>query len=127
MDNIAFNKVHKDVRGEICSILFRGKAFELFEIVKGAMRGGHYHVSNAQLIVLTGQILYREMFPGNNESETQKILNSGDSIKIEAGKAHLVTAITDSLAIEFREGNYEVTDYLPYRKLVKDYLDKHAI
>lgn len=121
-DNITFRKIHEDIRGAIIQINFHHQTYELFEIVKWASRGGHYHKVDSTFIVLYGKLIYRQIRPGELASEYEKVMQSGDSQRILADVAHVVIALDDSLAMEFRNGEYDITNYPPYRKLLKTIL-----
>jgi hypothetical protein len=122
-NNIILRKIHEDKRGGIAEIQFHDRAYEFFEIVKGAARGGHSHTVDTTLILLYGKLRYSEMQVGDPPIEKQMILEFGDSHKIRADVPHLVIGLENSLALEFRhEGKYENTNYAPYRKIVEDYL-----
>jgi dTDP-4-dehydrorhamnose 3,5-epimerase-like enzyme len=118
-DSILFKKIHEDARGSISMLTFRDKNFEIFETRKGASRGGHYHKTDATMMVFYGRLLYQEVDPKEPASERKLVLSRGDAIKIKSGIAHMVVALEDSVAVEFRDGDYEVTNYAPYRSIVE--------
>jgi quercetin dioxygenase-like cupin family protein len=120
--DIVFRKIHEDKRGEIAQIQFHDTTYELFEIVKGALRGGHSHTVDATFIVLYGKVQYREILLEESK-EKRMDLQRGDIHLIRAGTPHLVLGLEDSLAVEYRHGGkYESINYPPYRKLVEAYL-----
>lgn len=114
--------LHKDKRGSLYRMQFHGRTFEVIELVKDALRGGHFHDSEVTLVVLYGRILYQEMIPSVPDSERKVTLETGNMHKISAGTAHLLIGVEDSLAIEFHDGEYSTTNYVPYRRLVEEYL-----
>jgi quercetin dioxygenase-like cupin family protein len=119
---VTISKAHEDKRGAIWTIGFQGKNYEIFEVVRGAIRGGHYHKSDSSYFVIHGKILYRDINPDMLSSERELILKKGDIITISAGIAHLVIGMEDSLVLESLEGEFESIHYPPYRKLVEEYL-----
>lgn len=121
-ENIRIELLHKDKRGSLYRMQFHGRTFELIELVEDALRGGHFHDSEVTLLVLYGQVLYQEIIPNVLDSERIITLKTGDIHKIPAGTAHLLIGIEDSLAIEFHDGEYSTTNYVPYRKKVEEYL-----
>lgn len=123
VNNMMLKKVHEDIRGAIYAINFHGKDYEIFEMVKGSVRGGHYHRSDTILILLHGRVLYREMKPEEPSSEHQVILEQGETFRTPARFAHIVTALEDSLIVEIRKGGYEVMNYPAYREIVNRYLE----
>jgi hypothetical protein len=118
-DSVLFKKIHEDVCGSISVLTFRDKNFEIFETKKDAARGGHYHRTDATMIMFQGRLLYQEVNPKEPAGERKLVLKGGDVIRIKSGMAHMIVAMEDSLAVEFREGGYEVTNYLPYRSIVE--------
>lgn len=125
LDGINISKLHEDKRGAVYSIDFCNSSYELIEIVQGASRGGHYHKSPSAIFVIHGKIVYREIDPNLPLSmEKELVLHQNDMISISANMAHLVTALENSLILELRKGDYEATNYPPYRRLVEDYLKK---
>lgn len=49
VDSVSFKKIQEDARGSISVLTFRDRNFEIFETIKGAARGGHYHKTDATM------------------------------------------------------------------------------
>ena len=95
----------------------------LIEIKKGFSRGGHYHKFNSNHILISGKIEYREEdIETKNASLT--IYDAPFIIRTQPKKAHLITALDDTIFVEVFEEEYEATDYPKYRKIVDEQM-KH--
>ena len=51
--------------------------------------------------------------------ETKRMMQEGDSILIPANVSHLFRSVNQAVLAESRIGEYEATDYEPYRKLAR--------
>ena len=117
---LELQKVSEDARGKIYILKYKGKEIAHLDLFnKSAPRGGHYHPSKEIIVVLEGELEYREMDPKSERDEIRKDVRKGDIIQVEPGKAHLFVAKTDSLLLGFRKGEYKSITYEPYRKIVE--------
>lgn len=59
----------------------------------------------------------------NLKSENLKFFSAPCEITVNANVAHLLTAVTDSIFIEFFDGDYSAINYPSYRKLIQKQLE----
>lgn len=123
MPKLDVELIHQDKRGSLHSLKLKGKEILIVFSAKGAPRGGHYHRKNQQHIVLEGSFLYREIDARNPKKEIQKKLKAGDVVEVKAYRAHLFTALEESIMIEFKKDKRKAIIYEPYRKSVNEYLN----
>ena len=115
---LEFKKSFSDVRGIILCCSY-GKSFIHFvKTKKGFSRGGHYHKFKSDHILLKGKIEFKE-FNISTNSEQIRILSSPTTISVEPNVAHLLTALEDTVFLEFFNFEYSSTDYIPYRTIVE--------
>jgi len=112
-------KINSDNRGDIYGYKIGNRQHIIVTFnEEGIARGGHYHKTNQWHICLAGKlnVKIRDVV---NEIETERIMIESNSILIPAGFAHLFIAEEPSVLAESRIGDYEATDYEPYRKLAR--------
>lgn len=112
-------KINSDNRGDIYGYKIGERQHIIVTFAeKGIARGGHYHQTDQWHICLAGklEVKVRDM---ENEIETTRIMTEGSSILMPAGFAHVFIAEEPSVIAESRIGEYEATDYEPYRKLCR--------
>jgi len=116
---LLITKQVKDKRGSIIFLSLNNKNINIIEIKKGFSRGGHYHEFGSEHILISGKIEYRE-----EDIETKKeLIKTFDGpliIKTQPKKAHLITAINDTIFVEVFDGEYEAINYPKYRKIVDE-------
>ena len=114
-------KETEDRRGMIIWLESDGKEFHVVETKNGYSRGGHYHPYDSTHVLVSGQLIYREC-DIKGEKEINKTVKTGATIFTAANRAHMITAIEDSVFIEIFGSPYKATDFLRYRKIVNDTL-----
>lgn len=114
-------KETEDRRGKIIWLVSDGKEIHVVETKKGFSRGGHYHPYDSTHLLVSGQLIYRECGM-EGEKQINKTLKTVTTIFTPANRAHMITAIEDSVFIEIFERPYKATDFLQYRKIVNDAL-----
>jgi hypothetical protein len=112
-------KETEDRRGKIVWLLSGGKEIHVIDTKKGFSRGGHYHPFDSTHILLSGCIVYRECGP-EGDDETESTVKGMTTIVTPANRAHIITAIEDSMFIEVFDQPYRATDFAQYRKIVND-------
>ncbi len=116
---IILKKKVQDVRGDIIFLNFNNKSVNIIEIKTGHSRGGHYHKFESEHILISGKIEYREE-DIETKKEFIKIFDGPLIIKTQPKKAHLITAINDTIFVEVFDGEYEAINYSKYRKIVDE-------
>ena len=112
-------KVHSDNRGDVYSFEIGERTHTIITFEPGLFRGGHYHKTSQWHICLAGILLVKLCTPDGSTEET-KLLTEGQSLLIPARVPHLFKAIDGPAVLaESRTGEYEATDYEPYRKLAR--------
>lgn len=111
-------KINSDNRGEIYNYQIGDRTHVIVTFKEGVHRGGHYHDTAQCHIVLAGKfkVLFCDM---DTKEEWEEDMIEGDSTMIPARVAHLFKAKEDGVLAESRIGDYEATDYEPYRKLAR--------
>ena len=112
-----FEKETDDARGKILFLNYGDKKVNIVEIRKGFSRGGHYHTFKTRHFLLSGTIEYREKDLKTNEEKISKI-SAPTVIDVPPMRAHLLTALADTLFVEEFGENYSATEYPEYRKIV---------
>ena len=112
--------VHTDARGEIYRVVIGDRELMLHRSVAGALRGGHSHDYDEQVLLLTGKMRYWKLRYGQ---ERTFVLEAGMGSLNPAGEVHLGEFLEDSWLIEWkigpRIGEGKTTNYEPYRSRVK--------
>ncbi len=116
---IILKKKVQDVRGDIIFLNFNKKSVNIIEIKSGYSRGGHYHKFESEHILISGKIEYREE-DIETKKEIVKTFAAPLIIKTQSKKAHLITAITDTIFVELFDGEYEAINYSKYREIVDE-------
>ena len=115
---LEFKKSFSDVRGIILFCSFGKSSLHFVKTKKGFSRGGLYHKFNSDHILLQGKIEFTE-FNIDTNSEKIRILSAPITISVEHNVAHLLTALEDSIFLEYFNSEYSSTDYIPYRTIVE--------
>ena len=121
MADVEFVKVHEDVRGRIFKAIINDFEFYLLETRKGCARGGHSHTVDSYIVVLRGRLEYRAMVGGR---EIVRTVDEGDVIFTEKDVPTLLTALEDSVMIQWLEGPLVTVNYEPYRRIVRELMEK---
>jgi dTDP-4-dehydrorhamnose 3,5-epimerase-like enzyme len=116
---LEFNKSVSDVRGTILFCSFGKSTINFVETKKGFSRGGHYHEFKSDHILLRGKIEFKELNLSTN-MEKIRILSAPCTVSVEPNIAHLLTALEDSLFLEYFDTEYFAIDYFPYRNIVDE-------
>ncbi len=114
-------KETEDKRGKIVWLMSDGKEIHVVETKKGFSRGGHYHPFDSTHVLVSGQIIYRECGLDSGQ-EINKTIKAVAMIFTAAGRAHMISAVEDSVFIEVFDKPYEATEFAQYRKIVNDAL-----
>jgi quercetin dioxygenase-like cupin family protein len=117
--NLEFEKEVEDVRGKIVFYKYGDKRISIVEIKKGYARGGHYHKSESEHILVSGKIEYKETDVKTGK-ETTKIFLPLSVIRVLPNMAHLLIAVEDTVFIEIFDDRYESTTYIDYRNIVEE-------
>lgn len=115
---LKFNKSISDIRGIILFCSFGKSTVHLVETKKGFSRGGHYHKFKSDHILLRGKIEFKK-FNIDTNLEQIHILSAPITISVEPNVPHLLTALEDSLFLEYFDSEYSSVDYPPYRTIVE--------
>jgi len=122
--DLAVEKILSDKRGSIINLGFKKRTFEVFELKQDSLRGGHYHDCKATIVVLSGELEYREKDVRCDTPEKSLVLKEGDLIVTERNHAHLLTGVEHSLVLEWRESEiFKTENYPPMRSRVEKYLN----
>lgn len=114
---LKFQKSVNDIRGRIIFCKYGDLFLNIVETKKGFSRGGHYHNFDSEHFLLSGKVEFREKNLVTNE-EKISMINSPSVIKVISNSAHLLTALEDTLFVEYFENAYSATDYSEYRSVV---------
>jgi len=121
MQDIQAEKIHEDARGRIFRIDVAGFEFYALETRKGYARGGHSHTEDSYIAVLKGKLEYRAKI---GEEETVKTVKEGEIIFTGKDVPTILTALEDSLMIQWLKGPLVTVNYEPYRRIVREKLRK---
>lgn len=111
-----------DIRGRILFCKYGDLSFNILETKKGFSRGGHFHNFHSTHYLIKGKIIFKT-FDLNSKNEQITKFFAPSEINVSANIAHILTALTDSIFIEFFDQKYSAIDYLPYRNLIKGQLE----
>lgn len=115
---IEIKKINEDSRGQMYGYSLNGRQHIIVTYNSGKSRGGHYHQTHQWHIVLGGRFRV-SLHDMNTGEERVREMQEGDSMYIPAGIAHLFEALEESVMAESRSGDYEATEYEPFRKLAR--------
>lgn len=88
----------------------------LVETKTNFARGGHYHSYDSIHIILSGKMIYKECDPNSDSPEIRKVVESVSLIHTPANRAHMFSALEDSLLAEIFPYPYNASEYTPYRR-----------
>ena len=114
-------RIHEDVRGRIFKVTIDENEFYVLETRKGYARGGHSHTEDSYIAVLKGRLKYKAKI---DEKEEARIIREGDVIFTEKNVPTILTALEDSLMIQWLKGPLVTINYEPYRKIVRKLMKK---
>lgn len=109
--------VYKDFRGEIKRYEVHGVKFNVIYTKKSGLRSGDFHPVKQYDLILEGEFeitLRKE----NEDVVLKKGVN--DLVVIPPNVPHLFKSLTDTVMIEWWDGEFEAQYYKPYRKLIKE-------
>ncbi len=118
-------KETEDRRGKIVWLVSDGKEIHVVETKKGFSRGGHYHPFNSIHVLVSGEIVYRECGI-NGDQEISKTVTGVAIIPTAANRAHMISAVEDSIFVEVFDQPYSAIEFERYRKKVNDALESRA-
>ena len=114
--------IHEDVRGRIFRVTIDEHEFYVLETRKGYARGGHSHTEDAYTVILKGKLEYRAKI---GEREEVKTVREGDVIFTEKEVPTILTALEDSVMIQWLKGPLVTINYEPYRRIVRELMKKN--
>jgi quercetin dioxygenase-like cupin family protein len=121
---IEIRKLGEDTRGKSYILEIEGTQFAHLATFKaGASRGGHFHKEPEKMVILDGELDYF-LTDMKSKKEIRGSISEGETLNIEGGVAHLLTAKTDALVVGII-GEVESTNYQPYRKVVEEFLTQN--
>jgi hypothetical protein len=115
-------KETEDRRGKIIWLVSDYKEIHIVETKKGFSRGGHYHTFDSTHILVSGELVYRECGI-DGEQETSITIKGTATIFTPAKRAHIISAMQDSIFIEVFDQPYSAVEFERYRKIVNDTLE----
>jgi len=102
-------------------VIIDGFECYVLETRKGYARGGHSHTVDSYIVVLRGRLEYRVMIGGR---EVVRTVGVGDVIFTEKDVPTILTALEDSVMVQWLEGSLVTVDYELYRRIVRDLMKK---
>jgi len=114
---LEFQKSVDDIRGRIIFCKYGDLSLNIVETKRGFSRGGHYHDFDSEHFLLSGRVEFREKNLITNE-EKISIIDAPSIIRVISNSAHLLTALEDTLFVEYFKNDYSATDYSEYRSIV---------
>jgi len=113
-EDLSFLEEHHDVRGSTLVFRYSGKDYLIVFTKAGYFRGGEIHEGYQQNVILSGIVEWTTP----DETTTHSVSNVIFTTK---NTPHLMTSVTDSLIVEWREKPLEnpVNYYNPYRDIIK--------
>ncbi len=109
--------IYKDFRGEIRRLDISWAKFNILFTRAGMLRSGDSHPNIQFDLLLKGKL---EITFRKGNKDVKKNYRSNQLIKIPPKTPHLFHAITDTVMIEWWDGELKVEYYQPYRKLIED-------
>ena len=121
MKNELEQPIFKDERGEIRRFNLFGVKYNLLFTKAGIFRSGDYHSVKQYDIILKGtfEITLRK----NNKDETL-IKKANEFVVIPANTPHLFKSVTDTVMLEWWDGDFNVKYYKPYRQIIEKQIEK---
>jgi len=113
--------IHEDVRGRIFRVTIDKHEFYVLETRRGYARGGHSHTEDSFIAVLEGSLEYKARI---DDREEVRIISEGDVVFTEKNVPTILTALEDSLMIQWLEGPLVTINYEPYRRIVRELMQK---
>ena len=110
-----------DRRGAIFRISLVDKDYLFVQMRERSMRGGHYHGSETFHLVVQGRIRFELVEPVSREKRHVTAVPM-DIIRVNAGVAHLLEALEDSMFIEPLRKHGSTVDFEPQRARVIRFL-----
>ena len=111
--------IHEDVRGRIFRVTIDEYEFYVLETRRGYARGGHSHTEDSA--VLEGKLEYKARI---GDREEVRIISEGDVVFTEKNVPTILTALEDSLMIQWLKGPLVTINYEPYRRIVRELMRK---
>mgnify|MGYP001591403992 CR=1 FL=1 len=108
--------VHEDFRGRIHVVSIEGIQIKFITTRAGFLRGGEIHPNNQYNTVLSGEVEF--ILKLNGIADIHRLKTQNGQITITAGTPHMSRSVTDSVMIEWYDGEYQSEYYPEYRKLV---------
>jgi quercetin dioxygenase-like cupin family protein len=106
---------HKDERGTIADVLYKGNYNHCALITsptRGAIRGNHYHKQSTQtILILDGVLVYWYKDSPEATEIKMKVMTVGDMITTPPFEVHALEIVTSNRFIVFSEGLRGGSDY----------------
>ena len=115
---LKFVKSVEDKRGRIFFCKFGDLSVNVVETKMNFSRGGHFHEFQSTHFLLKGKIKFKTFDLSTNHEKTQHF-SAYSEISVEPNVAHLLTALTDTIFVEFFKNEYTATDFPLYRNIVE--------
>ena len=117
-----FVKSVYDKRGRIFFCKYGDLSVNIVETKKGFSRGGHFHKFPSTHFLLKGNIDFKTFdLTLNRERICQ--FSAPCEISVDANIAHLLSAKTETVFIEFFNKEYSAIDFPLYRNLIEKQLN----
>ena len=111
-----------DPRGRILFCKYGNSSLNIVETKNGFSRGGHFHEFPSVHFLLKGKIVFKTTDINLNHEQIENF-SAPCEIIVQANIAHILTALEDSIFIEFFDREYSAIDYPPYRNLIEKQLE----
>src|SRR5690348_2543959 len=93
-----FKKLGEDSRGSVYAFFYGGKEYHLIKSNAGAFRGGDFHSSDSESLLLSGEVEWK-LRENNQIRKVRQFAN--EKIVLPADIPHILEAIKDSWFVEF--------------------------
>lgn len=107
----------KDIRGSIHFFVIEGVKFHITVTKAGMLRGGDFHPDIQRDIILKGKF---EITTRQNNKDIIKEYSTNDLIEIPPHIPHMFRSLTDTVMLEWRDGEYKSEYFPPYRKQIEE-------
>ena len=115
---LEFVKSVQDKRGRIFFCKYGDLTVNIVETKKGFSRGGHFHKFPSNHFLLKGDVDFKTFDLIQNREHIYQF-SAPSEIHVDANIAHLLSAKTDSIFIEFFYKEYSAVDFPLYRNLIE--------
>ncbi len=113
--------IFKDSRGEIQRCTIGKTKFNILITKKGVLRSGDFHPNTQFDLILKGKF---EITLCKNNKNKKYLKGANKFIAIPPNTPHLFKSLTDTIMLEWWDGEFSAQYYQPYRSLVDKQLLK---